>query len=590
MSNIVGISAYYHDAACCVLRDGVLVAAAQEERFSRRKHDPAMPKKAFRYCLKESGLSIADIDCIAYYEDPHKKFHRQISQLLPNLTREQAFRAWRNSQRPALEIREVLGYEGRVEVVEHHHAHAASSFYFSGFPDAALLTVDGVGEWATTTYGRARGQEIEVFEEVHFPHSLGLLYSTITSYLGFGVNDGEYKVMGLAPYGKPVHADEVRQLLELQPEGQYRLNLDFFDFRRIDRMYSEVLPELFGEPPRRAESKVAPFHMDMARSLQVVLEEVLLEKARYLHGATGSENLCMAGGVALNCVANSRILREGPFKRLFVQPASGDAGSSLGAAVLAHMRLAGEPPPVRPDKLTHVSLGPSFTADEVANLLGGSAITAQDFRGREADLLAATVDRLAAGKVIGWFQGRMEFGPRALGARSILADPRDPTMRDRINAFVKKREGFRPFAPAVPLRQAAEHFDLQHESPFMLETCQVKSTLDLPAITHVDNSARVQTVDETTTPRFARLLEMFGERTGCPILLNTSFNMRDEPIVCTPVDAIVCFARSEIDTLVLEDFLIDRSEAGGSWEELCRSLAVPGGAPSAIGDRIYTFM
>jgi len=587
MPNILGISAYFHDSACCLLKDGGLIAAAQEERFSRRKHDPSLPRMAALYCLAEGKLTISDIDCVAYYEDPYKKLERQIYIMSPNLSEEAVFRVWRNAKRPIREIREILGYEGFIKIVDHHQAHAASSFFFSGFPEAAVLTVDGVGEWATTTYGYAQDREINIFEEVHFPHSIGLLYATITSYLGFSVNDGEYKVMGLAPYGKPVYADKIRRLLSLQHGGQYLLNLDYFDFTRRDRMFTDSLPELLGQPPRQADAQISTFHTDLARSLQVVLEEILLAKAHYLHERTNSENLCMAGGVALNCVANSHILNKGPFKNLFVQPAAGDAGTCLGAATLAFSQLTGLRPNIK--RLQHVYLGPEFSSNQIATLIEDTAIIAQDFRGRETELLSATVDRLAAGKVIGWFHGRMEFGPRALGARSILADPRDSTMRDRINALVKKRESFRPFAPAVLESKAHLHFDLTHPTPFMLETCQVRSVLALPAITHVDNSARVQTVDEKATSRIGRLLEAFEEQTGCPILLNTSFNLRDEPIVCTPADAIWCFARSEIDTLVLEDFIIDRSGLG-PWVNLRDGVITESVPPSGGDSRIYTLM
>lgn len=588
MPNILGLSAYFHDSACCLLKDGVLVAAAQEERFSHRKHDPSLPKMAFRYCLSEGNLSINDIDCVAYYENPAKKLDRQLWMILPSISETSAFDVWRKSKRPVHDIRKVLGYDGPIQIVDHHQAHAASSYFFSGFPDAAVLTVDGVGEWATTTYGHAQANTINLMEEVHFPDSIGLLYSAITSYLGFAVNDGEYKVMGLAPYGKPVYADRIRQLVQPMERGQFSLNLDYFNFLGKDRMYTDALPKLFGEPPREKESQITIFHKDVARSLQLVLEETLLEKAKYLYEKTGSENLCMAGGVALNCVANSRILNESPFKRLFVQPAAGDAGTCLGAAALAHINLTGSRPVT--ERLEHVYLGPRFTLDDIAKLIQETNVTAADFRGREESLLAHAVELLAAGKVIGWFEGRMEFGPRALGARSILADPRDPGMRDRINALVKKREGFRPFAPVVLESKATEHFDLDHASPFMLETCQVKSKLDLPAITHVDNSARVQTVNETVNSRLARLLKAFDERTGCPILLNTSFNMRDEPIVCSPSDAIWCFARTDIDVLFLEDFVIDRNGLG-SWEELRSSFtAKTKTQPSLVSDRIYTMM
>lgn len=589
MPNVLGISAYYHDSACCLLKDGVLAAAAQEERFSRRKHDPSLPKMAALYCLSEGKLTISDIDCIAYYEDPYKKLERQIYMTLPILSEEEMLKVYRNAKRPIREIREVLGYEGLIKTMAHHNAHAASSFFFSGFPEAAVLTVDGVGEWATATYGYAQGREVNIFEEVHFPHSIGMLYSAITSYLGFSVNDGEYKVMGLAPYGKPIYADKFHRMLQLQADGQFRLNLDYFDFKRRDRMFTDSLCDLLGQPPRRPDTQITTFHMDVAGSLQVVLEDILLAKVRYLYEKTSGENLCFAGGVALNCVANSRIRKEGPFKNMFVQPAAGDAGACLGAAALAYGQLTGLCPEI--GRIEHVYLGPAFSSDQVAKLIEDTSIVAQDFRGKDPDLLAAVVDRLTAGKVVGWFQGRMEFGPRALGARSILADPRNATMRDRINGLVKKRENFRPFAPAVLMSKAHLHFDIDRPSPFMLETCQVRSTLDLPSVTHVDNSARVQTVDGRTNPRFGRLLEAFEERTQCPILLNTSFNMSDEPIVCTPFDAVWCFTRSEIDTLVLEDFVIDRSGLG-PWNNLDRSFTQKSVtlADVEISDRIYTLM
>lgn len=567
--NIIGISAGYHDSACGLLQDGVLIAAAQEERFSRIKHDRSFPRKAIRFCLEQGGMTVSDIDCIAYYEEPCKKLARQIWMgLVPGLSdlRREALLSQFSAGSPEQEIRETLGYSGPIEILDHHLSHAASSYYFSGFEQAAILTVDGVGEWATTTFGQARGPRIELWEEVHFPDSLGLLYSTITSYLGFAVNDGEYKVMGLAPYGEPLYTKEMGQLLEMASGGQYRLKMKYFAFMTEDRMYSDELIELFGHPPRTPEEEIAGFHENVARSLQVFLEDVLLQKARYLHDRVPTENLCMAGGVALNCVANGRILRDGPFKQLFVQPAAGDAGGSVGAAALAHVRISGDAPPRR--RLDHAYLGPGFSADEVYQFLQPSSAEFKDFRGKEGELIRFTVDRLAAGEVVGWFQGRMEFGPRALGARSILGDPRDPGMRDRINALVKKREAFRPFAPAVLESKSHEHFDMLHPSPFMLETCRVVSELELPAITHVDGSARVQTVSAETNPRFASLLEEFYQRTGCPILLNTSFNMRGEPIVCTVTDAVKCFARSQIDLLVVEDFILDRRGLPPLWEYL----------------------
>lgn len=565
--NIIGISALFHDAACCLIQDGKLVAAAEEERFSRIKHDPAMPSRSFLHCLEAGGISITDVDCVAFYEDPRKKLGRQLWMSLPELPSIHPHARFKlDSRRPERLIRFALGFEGRIEFVDHHLSHAASSFFFSGFPDAALMTTDGVGEWATTSYGRAEGNTIDLFEEVHFPDSLGILYSSITSYLGFSVNDAEYKVMGLAPYGRPRFADQIRKLVRTGPRGSFSLDLAYFDFLGGGRMYSDAMAELFGRPPREAESEIELFHQDIAKSLQTVLEEILLEKANFLKKETGSENLCLAGGVALNCVANGRIRRDGPFSRLFVQPASSDAGGALGAAAVAHLRLAGVRPSTKP--LQHVYLGPRAKPERIDELMVSTKIPHEDFRGNETGLVAAVARRLADGKVIGWMHGPMEFGPRSLGARSILADPRGPEMRDRINAQVKKREAFRPFAPAVLLDRAQEHFELPHASPFMLETCQVRSSLSLPAITHVDGSARVQTVEAEHSPRFAALIREFDRLTGCPLLLNTSFNLRGEPIVLDEVDALWCFVRSEIDCLVLEDYVIDRPALPEIWLKL----------------------
>ena len=567
--NIIGISAGYHDSACSLLQDGVLVAAAQEERFSRVKNDRSWPVKAFLYCLQEGGITIADVDCIGYYEDPCLKLGRQIWMgFMPNLpaARRDAILDRLSRTPPQQMIADILGYEGRVELFDHHLSHAASSYYFSGFQEAAILTVDGVGDWATTTYGCGKGPNIERFEQVDFPDSLGFFYSAITGYLGFEVNEGEYKVMGLAPYGEPEYADKIRKLVEVMSEGQYRLNMKYFGFLTAECMYTDELVSLLGQPPREPESELTQYHMDVAKSAQVVLEEILLEKTRYLHTKYPSDNLCMAGGVALNVVANGRCLREGPFKELFVQPAAGDAGGSVGAAALAHVRVTGDQPAVK--KLEHVYLGPANSVSDAYRFLKVSSAKFEDFRGKEDELINFVVDRLAEGKVIGWSQGRMEFGPRALGARSILADPRRPEMRDRINALVKMREAFRPFAPAVLESELENHFALDHSSPFMLETCDVISEIDLPAITHIDGSARVQTVNGDANPRFAKLLQEFYRRTGCPIILNTSFNMRGEPIVCTPVDAIKCFNRCHIDMLVVEDFVLERSGIPPFWEGL----------------------
>jgi len=577
--NIIGISAYYHDAACCLLQDGRVVAAAAEERFSRRKHDARLPIQAFRFCLAAGGLGIGDVDCVAYYERPDRKLTRQrVSAAAPAA----------DASRPEREIREVLGHEGPIECFEHHRSHAASAYCYSGFDEAAILTVDGVGEWATTTYGLGHDGAVDVFEEVEFPHSLGLLYSALTAYLGFEVNDGEHKVMGLAPYGKPRFVDQMHALLRSGPRGQYSLDLTYFDFGQRRRMHSAALCDLFGAPARAPKAGISQFHEDVACSLQVALEEILLEKVRYLHGRVGSANLCLAGGVALNCVANGRIARDGPFERLFVPPAAGDDGGCLGAAALAHARLTGRRLTGAP--MRHAYLGPRFSSDQVARLLSAAGVAPLDFRGREHDLLEAVADRLAQRAVVGWFHGAMEFGPRALGARSILADPRDPDMRDRINKLVKRREAFRPFAPSVLQEHAAEFFHLDHPSPFMLETVTVRTPALLPSITHVDASARPQTVDPATSPRFAALLGAFARRTGCPVLLNTSFNVRGEPIVCSPADALRCMVSAAgLDLLVLEDFLVERrmipdglAEAIASWRP---AVATP--SPAAA---VYPFV
>ena len=591
--NILGISAFYHDAACCLLRDGRLVAAAQEERFSRLKHDPRLPVSAFRFCLEKGGIGPADLDAVAYYESPVKKLARQLWSGGP------AGRGhgveWLDPTRPERAIRERLGWDGPLLTFDHHQSHAASAFFFSGFPRAAVLTVDGVGEWATTTYGVGEGAALQAFAEVEFPHSLGLLYSALTAYLGFAVNDGEYKVMGLAPYGAPRYVDRLRQLVQSGPEGRFTLDMRYFDFVGGPRMFSGALCSLLGEPPRRPGAKITPFHRDVASSLQSVLEELLLEKVRWLHGRTGAEDLCLGGGVALNCVANGRIHREGPFARLFVPPAPGDAGGCLGAAALAHAALTGEAPAC--ESMAHTFLGPSFTADEVAAVLAPTGLPAADFRGAEPALLDTVAARLACGQVIAWFHGPLELGPRALGARSLLADPRHPGIRERLNRVVKRREDFRPFAPSVLSSHASEHFELDHPSPFMLEVCRVRSPLDLAAITHVDGSARPQTVDPATAPRFAGLLEAFRRRTGCPVLLNTSFNRSGEPIVCSPFDALAAMAEPGIDALVLEDFVLDGRDVPANWKDLMAAWRQPrpplaGGwfdGETTLREDLYTF-
>ncbi len=600
-THVIGLSAFYHESACCLLRDGELVAAASEERFTRVKHDPRLPALAFRFCLEAGGLGITDVDAVAYYESPGAKLSRQlwvgVPRSSPGSASGKRARApdvpWLDPGRPERTIRERLGFEGRILSFPHHLSHAASAYFFSGFSGAAVLTVDGVGEWATMSYGRGRGGELEILEEVSFPHSLGLLYSTLTSYLGFRVLSGEYKVMGLAAYGEPRYVDEICRLVAVGDGGQVRLNLEYFDFIDGERMFSPALAELLGAPPRRPGGAIEPFHRDLARSLQLVLEEILLEKAAYLHRRTGAGDLCLAGGVALNCVANGRLRREGPFDRLFVQPAAGDAGACLGAAALAHAALAGERPPDA--HMRHAGFGPSYEPAEIERLLAAVDVAHEDFRGREDDLLAAVAERLAGGEIVGWLHGAMEFGPRALGARSILADPRHAAGRDRLNRRIKRREDFRPFAPSVLEAKAAECFELDHASPFMLETCAVRTPELLAGVTHVDGSARPQTVDPSVSPRYAALLEAFERRTGCPVLLNTSFNVAGEPIVCSPADALFTAASAGLDALVLEDFLIDRHALPESWPLLFEAwdraardpFATEGGA---VGERLYTFV
>lgn len=580
--NLVGISAFYHESACALLVDGELRAAAAEERFSRRKHDPRLPIKAFRSCLAEASLSLDRLDAIAYYEMPMWKTSRQLAARHEHGDTDSLGLGAIDPGAPARAIREQLGFDGPLLCFPHHLCHAASSFFFSGFDDAAVLIADAVGEWTTTSLGYAHGDSIELFREIAFPHSLGLFYSAMTNYLGFRVNGGEYKVMGLAAYGEPRFAAALRDVVSVSDDGDLHLDLRCFDFTSSRRMFTSVLCDLFGAPPRTAESAVEPFHTDVAKSVQVVLEEALLTLAGCAARRTGSENLCMAGGVALNSVANARLLRDGPFRHLFVQPAAGDAGGSLGAAALAHRQLTGHGVPKR--RLEHVYLGPSHDNDSIARLLDATGVAHTDFRGDEDGLLATVAEKLAAGRVIGWFQGRMEFGPRALGARSILADPRRAAMRDTVNARVKRRESFRPFAPSVLDAHRERYFQLDHASPFMLETCAVRLPDALPAITHIDGSARPQTVDPRHSPRYAALLEAFERRTGCSVLLNTSFNVRGEPIVESPVDALRCLAVADLDDLVIGDFIVPRDAVPAHWR---RQQPRP---RRAIPSDVYTFL
>ncbi len=604
---ILGISAYYHDSAACLVRDGEVVAAAQEERFSRRKHDHSYPARAVEFCLRRAGITPKELAYVAFYDKPLLKFERLLETYIdyaPAGLRSflMAMPLW---LREKLWIREQVskeaGFEGRVLFTEHHESHAASAFFPSPFERAAVLTMDGVGEWATSSYGYGAGNELHLLKELHFPHSLGLLYSAFTYYTGFRVNSGEYKVMGLAPYGEPKYVRLIlEELVDLRDDGSLRLNMEYFDFAAGLRMTNAKFDRLFGGPPRRPESEVTQREMDLARSVQEVTEEAMLRMARHAHRETGERNLCLAGGVALNCVGNGRILREGPFERVWVQPAAGDAGGSLGAALSAWYQYLGNERRVedvcrgRSDGMKGAYLGPEFTADEIEESL--VKLGARYRRVPSAGLAGEVARLLAEEKVVGWFQGRMEFGPRALGARSILGDPRSPRMQSQMNLKIKFRESFRPFAPSVLRERAADYFELEADSPYMLLVAPVRERLRrevtaeegarfgidrlnvprsaIPAVTHVDYSARVQTVRREDNPAYYDLLAAFERLTGCAVLVNTSFNVRGEPIVCTPAEAYACFMRTEMDCLVVGDFVLLKSEQGEraaaedlSWQE-----------------------
>jgi len=597
MTNILGISAFYHDSAACLVRDGTIVAAAQEERFTRRKHDAAFPREAIRCCLRQGGVDIADLDYVVFYEKPLVKFERLLETYLafaprgvrsylmamPIWLREKLFLAdLLRHELSALSSNSTPGAVPPLLFTEHHESHAASAFYPSPFESAAILCLDGVGEWATSSGWRGDREVLEPLWEIPFPHSLGLLYSAFTYHAGFRVNSGEHKLMGLAPYGEPAYASVIYEhLLDLKPDGTFRLNLEYFDYCTGLRMTNGRFASLFGGPPRAPETPLTRREMDLARSIQVVTEEVMLRLARTLHGQTGMQNLCLAGGVALNCVGNGRILREGPFERIWIQPAAGDAGGALGAALAAWHGFQKAPrmPPDCRDAMRGSFLGPSFTNDEIQRLMTARNASYQRL---DDDVLFDRVARgLAAGKVVGWFQGRMEFGPRALGARSILGDPRSPSMQSTMNQKIKCRESFRPFAPSVLRERLSDYFELDVDTPYMLIVGPVRQSqrlpltaevetlhgLDLlriarssiPAVTHVDYSARIQSVDRETNPRYHRLLRAFEALTGCPVLVNTSFNVRGEPIVCTPEDAYRCFMRTAMDVLVMENCVLDKA-------------------------------
>ena len=586
--NILGISAFYHDSAACLVRDGTILAAAQEERFTRKKHDAGFPKNAINYCLREAGLAEGKtLDLVAFYEKPFLKFDRLLSTYLvcaPFGVRSflKAMPVWMKQKIWLKDIlRRELQFEGPIIFPEHHESHAASAFFPSPFENAAVLTIDGVGEWTTTSIGRGDGNRVELLAELHFPHSIGLLYSAFTYYLGFRVNSGEYKMMGLAPYGEPVFRDLIlSELIDLKDDESFHLNLRYFDFMAGLTMTNRAFDRLVGGPPRQPEGELTQRHMDLARSIQVVTEEVMLRLARHAHALTGARRLCLAGGVALNCVANGRILREGPFEKIWIQPAAGDAGGALGAALLGWHHYHQKPRAVSGDRDSQAGsfLGPAYDA---AEFLTREGIPHTELP--EDELMPAVAELLEQGKVIGWFQGRMEFGPRALGNRSILGDARSPAMQETLNRKIKYRESFRPFAPSILRERVGDCFELNEESPYMLLVAPVKEALrlggqekgsgndfmmrlktrrsTLPAITHVDYSARVQTVAAEENERFYRLLLEFERRTGCPVLVNTSFNVRGEPPVCTPEDAFRCFMRTEMDYLVLGNFLLDKATA-----------------------------
>ena len=593
---VLGISAFYHDSAAALVEDGVILAAAQEERFTRRKHDAGFPQNAIHYCLAEAGIGLADVDYVAFYDKPFLKFERLLETYLSFAPHGfasfcKAMPVWLGEKLFLKSLllrllkRDAADFdESRLLFTEHHISHAASAFYPSPYDRALVLTMDGVGEWATTSVALGNGPELNIIREIHFPHSLGLLYSAFTYYTGFKVNSGEYKVMGLAPYGEPRFAQAIRDnLIDVKPDGSYRLNMEFFDYCTGLRMTNNKFDAMFGGKPRTPEQRLTQREMDLAASVQKVIEDVLLAMTRNLADETGEENLCLAGGVALNCVANGKILRDGKFKRIWVQPASGDAGGAVGAALHAVHSFRRQPraaPNGRMDGMAGAYLGPAFSDDETAERLtkAGAVFTTLD----DQALIDETAAALANEKAVGWFQGRMEFGPRALGNRSILGDPRSPSMQSVLNLKVKYRESFRPFAPSALREDVSDWFDIESDSPYMLMVADVAEgrrvamtedqkalfgieklnvpRSDIPAVTHVDYSARIQTVHAETNPRYHQLISAFKDRTGCPVVVNTSFNVRGEPLVCTPEDAFNCFMGTEIEVLAVGNCLMRKED------------------------------
>jgi carbamoyltransferase len=591
---ILGISAFYHDSAAALVEDGLIVAAAQEERFTRKKHDASFPKNAVGYCLEAAGTKLSDIDHIAFYDKPFLKFERLLETYIAMAPRgfssfKMAIPLWLKEKlfqksllrKQLKEFDEQVGSD-KLLFTEHHLSHAASAFFPSPFEKAVVLTMDGVGEWATTSAAIGEGNRLEIFQEIHFPHSLGLLYSALTYYTGFKVNSGEYKVMGLAPYGEPKYAKLILDhLVDLKPDGSFRLDMSYFDYCTGLTMTNERFAKLFGAPVRTPDKLLTPFHMDVAASIQAVLDEVVLRLTRSLAQKTGARNLCLAGGVALNCVANGKVLRDGKFDNVWIQPAAGDAGGAVGAALAAYHQFKGNPRKVATtDGMSGAFLGPQFSQSEIERRLSEAGAR---FEVLSEDAMVETAAKALADQLaIGWFQGRMEFGPRSLGARSILGDPRSPTMQKNLNLKVKYRESFRPFAPAVLREDVADWFELNSDSPYMLIVADVLkdkrramsaeeqalfgidklnvSRSEIPAVTHIDYSARIQTVSRDTNPKFHRLLAEFKRLTGCPVLVNTSFNVRGEPIVCTPEDAFRCFMGNELDLLVVGNCVLRKGE------------------------------
>lgn len=607
---ILGISAYYHDAAAALISDGKIIAAAQEERFSRKKYDPRFPQNAISYCLAEAGIRLGDVDYIVFYDEPLLKFERLLETYLqftprglrsfkaamPIWVREKLFLG--SLLRKELErFGSNFDWKHRLLFVEHHFSHAASAFFPSPFEEALVLTIDGVGEWATTSTAVGSGNHLEIVKEIHFPHSLGLLYSAMTYYLGFKVNSGEYKVMGLAPYGEPKYVSLILDhLMDLKPDGSFRLNMKYFNYCTGSTMINRKFEMLFGGPARKPNEVIKQRDMDLAASIQVVLEDVVVRLTRSLAAESGVKNLCLAGGVALNCVANGKVLRDGSFKNIWIQPAAGDAGGALGAALTAFYVYEGQGRSISTgqDSMNGAYLGPTFDQKEIERRL--RLVSARYEVLSDPDLLAACVDALVSQKALGWFQGRMEFGPRALGTRSILADPRGPQMQSQLNLKVKYRESFRPFAPAVLREEVADWFDLNEDSPYMLlvgnvaahhrHTTEDQQRLfgieklnalrsDIPAVTHVDYSARIQTVHRETNPLFHALISAFKQRTACSVLVNTSFNIRGEPIVCSPEDAFICFMGTEIEALAIGNCFLRKEDQNPCLKHDYRHLMEP---------------